>query len=603
MTEDGNEFGNVFQYNLGAQTLPVEKANLLSSVDSDHNPSTYWMPSPRNSLIGNVAAGSKGSGYWFEVEGFFRGASKNAPEVVDGSLPLPSRQDLAPYLFDGNKAHSNEGDGMQTYPSGGWKPPNEAIFSNFVSYRNRGAGAFSHNGLNQTFIGGYYADNQRHGIDIDRSYEGRIEDVTVVGYSAEYEALVQSPSNEQGIQALSSCGYDNYVQRGIQLHAAKMGGKNLGYQLLNVTFERFGSSTSCSDMAAIDVDSREDSGYFDPRASISNIKYNDVEEQSQINLCDSQEAGVDYIHIVSDGGYIVSDNLLWTTFPQECSPLAGGEACAQFCSNSCVRSLKIYVPSASTPPSTVLKVVDTSTNKSIQVSGKWESHMNSHSEFYMLSAHYRLYLPVGGSYVASFSDSETGTGVWPQYVDTIYEDTNPDGCGGVPLNYVYDGSNDPKSCDELIQTGDGAWLHSGGGVYNISDGDGTWYLENKDRDSWANGLVTYLDTRCFDVGAVYHFMAQVMLTDEDGNSLDCDPSVRKCPVIRMNSSGGLFGTTTKYNEFFTFTEWSSNIWNTIDATITISEEEAEKTKSMIHIYGASDAWSLRIKDISLMKIN
>jgi len=182
---NGNEFGNVFQYNLGASTLPVEKANLLSSVDSDHNPSTYWMPSPRNSLIGNVAAGSKGSGYWFEVEGFFRGASKNAPEVVDGSLPIPSRQDLSPYLFDSNKAHSNEGDGMQTYPSGGWKPPTEAIFSNFVSYRNRGAGSFSHNGLNQTFLGGYYADNQRHGIDIDRSYEGRIEDVTVVGYSAE----------------------------------------------------------------------------------------------------------------------------------------------------------------------------------------------------------------------------------------------------------------------------------------------------------------------------------------------------------------------------------------------------------------------------------
>ena len=598
MTEDGNEYGNVFQYNLGALTLPVETSNLLSSVDSDHNPSTFWMPTPRNSLIGNVAAGSKGSGYWFEVENFFRGASQDATEVVNGDLPLPSRQDLTPYVFQANKAHSNEGNGMQTYPSGGWKPPNEALFTNFVSYRNRGAGVFSHNGLNQTFIGGFISDNQYHGIDIDRSYHGRVEDVTIVGYSAEYEALVMSPSNEGGIQALSSCGYGNRVQRGLQLHAAKLGGaNNVGYQVSNVTFKRFGAIEGCLDLAAFDVDSREDSGYFDPRASIKSIRYDEVDEQ--VNFCDSASGGIDYIHIETDGGLIVSDNPTWTTFLEGCTLLAG--TCAQFCSESCVRSLKVSVPSASTPSTTLLKVLDTNTNKFIQVTGSFSSH-SMHSDFYMLTAHYRLYLPIGGSYVATFVDSEASSPIWPAYVDTIYEDSDPDGCNGEALNYSYDGSGDPEKCDQLIQTGVGSWLHSGGGVYNVSSvGDG-WYLENRERDSWANGLVQYLDTRCYQTGATYHFTAKVMLADESGSALDCDPSVRKCPVFRLNSSGGPPGTTTVYNEFFTFSSWSSTGWNEVDAIITISEEEATKSKGMVHIYGSPEAWALRIKDVSMEKV-
>ena len=122
--------------------------------------------------------------------------------------------------------------------------------------------------------------------------------------SAEYESLVISPSNQGGVQALSPCGFNNRVQRGIQLHAAKSGGSNnIGYQISDVTFERFGAITGCWDSAAFDVDSREDSGYFDPRASIKSANYIDVDEAARINLCDTQSSGIDYIHIQTDGGY------------------------------------------------------------------------------------------------------------------------------------------------------------------------------------------------------------------------------------------------------------------------------------------------------------
>ena len=245
-------------------------------------------------------------------------------------------------------------------------------------------------------------------------------------------------------------------------------------------------------------------------------------------------------------------------------------------------------------------MVDASTDTAIEVPGEWDTSMH-HSEFYMSTATYRLYLPVGKSYVASFFDSSSGLAIWPTFVDTMYEDTDPDGCGGMALNYAYDGTGDPAACNELIQTGFGAWLHSGGGVYNVSDGAG-WFIENKERDSWGNGLVQYLDTRCFDAGATYRFTAKMMLTDENGNSLDCNPSNRECPVLRLNSSGGPPGTSTKYNEFFTFSSWSSTEWNDVDALITISEEEASKSKSMVHIYGSQQAWALRIKDVSMARV-
>ena len=44
-------------------------------------------------------------------------------------------------------------------------------------------------------------------------------------------------------------------------------------------------------------------------------------------------------------------------------------------------------------------------------------------------------------------------------------------------------------------------------------------------------------------------------------------------------------------------------WNEVDAVVTLLEEEAAKSKSMLHIYGSPEAWALRIKDVSLKKVH
>jgi G8 domain len=101
ITEDGMEMNNQFIRNLGAQTgipdtiIPNQGTN---GDESDKEPATFWITSPTNSWIGNVAAGSEHSGYWFEPK--LRGTRASAFPGLDPQFsPL--------IMFKDNVAHSN----------------------------------------------------------------------------------------------------------------------------------------------------------------------------------------------------------------------------------------------------------------------------------------------------------------------------------------------------------------------------------------------------------------------------------------------------------------------------------------------------------------
>lgn len=103
MLEDGMEEGNEFVRNLGAQTgapeaiIPDDGTN---GEESDDEPATFWITNPTNSFVGNVAAGSESSGYWFEP--YLRGERKHLyPYTQPMKAPLT--------LFKDNVAHSNVG--------------------------------------------------------------------------------------------------------------------------------------------------------------------------------------------------------------------------------------------------------------------------------------------------------------------------------------------------------------------------------------------------------------------------------------------------------------------------------------------------------------
>lgn len=69
--EDGNERGNKIINNLGILTRrPLPNRHILESDISEQaierfpGPATYWITNPDNEISGNVAAGSRGSGFW-----------------------------------------------------------------------------------------------------------------------------------------------------------------------------------------------------------------------------------------------------------------------------------------------------------------------------------------------------------------------------------------------------------------------------------------------------------------------------------------------------------------------------------------------------------
>lgn len=101
MLEDGGEMDNRFIGNLGALTEPPDKIVRPGETDSA-NPSTFWISNPKNEFIGNVAAGSFGNGFWFELQTSVKSPSSTF-EWADGVNPRL----LPMYTFRENSAHSN----------------------------------------------------------------------------------------------------------------------------------------------------------------------------------------------------------------------------------------------------------------------------------------------------------------------------------------------------------------------------------------------------------------------------------------------------------------------------------------------------------------
>jgi hypothetical protein len=103
MLEDGIETNNMFIRNLGAFTDAVTTIipNLgTNGKETDDKPATFWVTNPTNTWEGNVAAGSAGSGYWFQL--VLRGdRASQFPGLNPQTQPMT--------LFKDNVAHSNRG--------------------------------------------------------------------------------------------------------------------------------------------------------------------------------------------------------------------------------------------------------------------------------------------------------------------------------------------------------------------------------------------------------------------------------------------------------------------------------------------------------------
>jgi len=148
--EEGAETGNRLFGNLGLLSRRPAMQDRL--IPTDDRPATYWVTNPNNSLVGNVAAGSEGIGFWYALPDAPIGLSTGQPD-------RPNRTPL--WEFQGNIAHSNHQQGLNVddaprangtttatmytpslIPGQSGSPLVPARFTGFVAYKNGNRGVW-----------------------------------------------------------------------------------------------------------------------------------------------------------------------------------------------------------------------------------------------------------------------------------------------------------------------------------------------------------------------------------------------------------------------------------------------------------------------------
>lgn len=163
--EDGAETGNTITGNLGLVTRQPASGEQL--LPSDVTPSTYWITNPDNSFTGNVAAGSRGFGFWFALPERPTGLSA-------GTSHWPRRTPLGE--FSDNVAHSNRNTGLNvdhgprpdgTIETVSYRPRENpaaespavtAVFRNFIGYKHQGRAVWLR-GHEHRLVNAVLADN------------------------------------------------------------------------------------------------------------------------------------------------------------------------------------------------------------------------------------------------------------------------------------------------------------------------------------------------------------------------------------------------------------------------------------------------------------
>jgi len=609
MLEDGGERWNIFERNLGAVGHGVDK--LISNDESDHTPSTFWITNPQNTWIGNVAAGSQFSGFWFEVKTKVRGSSASIyPDMV------PNKLDLLKFID--NVSHSNS-QGLQTYPQAGYRPNSLAVFENHKSFRNRIAGIFFHAGGRLSIDGGYISDN-KIGVDIDMDHSDVISNTVVVGSSLAYKEVVDSMGYEASQwPATALCnGGDNDSLVGIRLdsyHDGSLFGAT-GSSLENVDFSGFGFG-SCEGSSSLHVDGH-DIRYFDTRNKLKNIHVAD--DSVKINLCDSEMQVAIYDadgSFVGEGnsGFIISNTNAIRSHP-DCISL-DSDSCASFCPGICLRTMSLLVPSFYERNALTLEITGTiDDGRSITPVFIQDFRTKEILRPQQESSHRILYatLPASGKYYGQFFWN--GQPIWPLYTDLKYED-DVGNCGPDFASFDIEKLS-PLQCAQLIQNGNfesgnsDYWWHLGSLGLELIDSEGadgtnkSLLAPNAANNGGGKhvGVGQYLDTRCIREGQTITFTAKVKLRNSViGSKFECNldgysSDSLSCPRASLRFTNRLEGPTHAWRNLGTMVE-NDKEWNLMSGSYLITAYDKAAHSAFLYINGAPSNVDLQIDEISL----
>ena len=542
LLEDGIEMGNQFIKNLGALTGPPQKVipNMGSNgQESDKKASTFWITNPSNIFIGNVAAGSSDSGFWFELK-------------LRGDRAHWYDKDFDPrtfklITFKDNVAHSNDKIGLRFYPSG-YRPSEIALVEGFKAYRNT-RGVFLHLSKNIRFVRGLFADNGS-GLEIDRADNIDILHSKFVGVSQSFKDLMK---RQQGVRNV--CRQGHVI--GLEHHTWKNDPSIDGSFMINLRFTGF-TDTGCNNAYAIHVDDRIQTPLFDLYSSFQAISFE--KDADKISFCDANAVNVTAFYTDLDGSFssklnpvrkpstIMSNVPSMLQFVDKTKCFTDEENCYSYCEDTCFRGIRYHVDPAGTEDY-LLKVCSKDQPRScVEFPGYFRGRDPTTSSRHRM---FNAYLPAGKKYTAVFVD-QNGDQVWPSYVNEHYQmdEICPNALDVGDVELIVPPVQE-KDCLQLIQNpsvvvgSHSPWLHRFGGIkVAYKEGmNGSNALTSLDSAS-SNMIVQYVDNRCMELmkGRTYELKAWVKIKNKrTGRVYKCNSALEKCPEAGIE---GIWGRTS-----------------------------------------------------------
>ena len=624
MTEDGIEQDNLFEYNIGANTHIMPDDGILSIAESDMFAATFWISSPTNMFLNNVAAGSEDTGYWYEMLELVRGVSTYWDRNFTRN---PSK---ALYGFNiGTVCHSNHGDGFKLYPNG-YFPEEEAAFKDFRSYLNKGDGVLLHNSANLAVEGGYFADN-RQGVEVDKQADAvRVSNAHFVGYSQLFMDIATASVTQTHCPA-------NRPLVGVQIHSFLRYRDSRGYLIEGNTFEMFGEQlTGCEGSSAMNVDPqvRDTPPHYDAYATFRNNTYEPgIPMNEKFVACLNAANGVIDMAIydmsgdlnpvsVGTPGFIVSNHSIMTTFaPNACHEMEG--SCALFCEDVCYRTVNIATPVDELYGEARLRATRLSDGVSVDFYSYFEYmeedgtevetvngrkifkaiKVNSTNDnyYYTRRRYFSAILPYG-DYELQFYKNNTP--YYPQFHELVFDDAPM--CSpyidNTTITFVTPNATEHE-CKQLIKnngldTGDfDYWQHAGGSMAIAKQGylSGTSIRTLTRTGSW-HGVGQYLDTRCLVEGQQFEVTGRYKLLNEADKPIACDIDIKEysnpnvCPRVSIrlrHMTGDYIGSKVHNTYLYPIAEALAPVkasdWNFIYGVLTVTAEMANASTAFIWV--------------------
>ena len=184
--EDGNEVKNRIEGNLGmlSRRVPQARSLLISDVAGNalrfSAPATFWIAHPDNYIVGNVAAGSQGTGFWMAFSRRNGGAINKATWAFNDNSAHSSEVgitwDGAP---DGALRNNPRNPNDRELVSAHYSPPKVPTFRRLIAFKNLNAGVYFR-GTTVRYDDNLYADN---GWSLFFAFNQVVSNSVIIGHS------------------------------------------------------------------------------------------------------------------------------------------------------------------------------------------------------------------------------------------------------------------------------------------------------------------------------------------------------------------------------------------------------------------------------------